>query len=189
MNGATIVIIIEYIMFIDLCYSENIQLFPYTKKMLHKGPKRIKGMPMSAQRLVRLPRKGNPHFEYISVFLRALARRRLAVTFRGTFLDSTASFYMKGDNAVAQVSLMSFPRKDTGDLYIVVKKVLAFNQDEGRHRFNSQAPKIFKLQHEHIARTYAIVQSGDFIRILMEPMDYCLERLRARVSLFFIGCN
>ncbi len=96
---------------------------------------------------------------------------------------------MKGDNAMAEVSLMSFPRKDTGDLYIVVKKFRAFNDRSIRDRFNSQAPILFKLLHEHIARTYAIVQSGDFIRFLMEPMGYCLERLRARESLFFIGCS
>ncbi len=83
---------------------------------------------------------------------------------------------------MAQVSLMSFPRKDTGDLYFVVKKFRAFDEKDVRGRFNSQAPRIFELQHEHIARTYAVVESGDFIRILMEPMDCCLERLRARVS-------
>ncbi len=90
---------------------------------------------------------------------------------------------------MAQVSLMLFPRKDAGDLYFVVKKFLAFKDRELRDCFNSQAPRIFELQHEHIVRTYAIAQSGDFIRILMEPMDYCLERLRARVSFLFIGCN
>ncbi len=87
------------------------------------------------------------------------------------------------------MSLKAFPRKDIGDLYIVVKQFRKFDEKDVRDRFNSQAPTIFKLHHEHIARTYAIVQSGDYIRILMEPMDYCLERLRARVSFLFIGCN
>ncbi len=90
---------------------------------------------------------------------------------------------------MAEVSLMLFPGKNTGDLYVVVKKFRAFEKKDVRDRFNSQAPEIFRLLHEHIARTYAIVESGNFVRILMEPMDYCLERLRAIVSLFFIVCN
>ncbi len=85
---------------------------------------------------------------------------------------------------MADVSLMSFPRKDTGDLYIAVKKFRAFNEKDVRDCFNIHAPRIFELQHEHIVRTYAIVESANFIRILMEPMDCCLERLRARVSRF-----
>ncbi len=85
---------------------------------------------------------------------------------------------------MAEVSLMSFPGKDTRDLYIVVKKFRAFNESMIRDLFNSQAPILFNLLHEHIACTYAIVESGDFIHILMEPMDICLEGLCARVRLF-----
>ncbi len=139
---------------------------------------------MRSQMLVRLPRKGNQHFEYIGVFLRAVARCRLAVTLRGAFLELSVLFYIKGDNAKAQVCLKSFPRKDTGDLYVVVKRFRAFDEKTDRDRFNSQAPTIFKLHHEHITRTYAIMESGDFIEILMEPLDYCLERLRTHVSIF-----
>ncbi len=116
------------------------------------------------------------------VFLRTVARCRLAGTLRSTFIELNIAFYIEGDNAKAQVSLKAFPRKDTGDLYIVVKKIREIDEKDVRDRFNYQAPTIFILQHEHIVRTYAIVQSGDYICILMEPMDYCLERLRAIVS-------
>ncbi len=79
---------------------------------------------------------------------------------------------------------MSFHGELTGDLYIVVKNFRAFEDSDSRERFNGQAPEIFGLRHENIVRTYAILQCRDYIRILMEPMDICLEKLRVHVSLF-----
>ncbi len=79
---------------------------------------------------------------------------------------------------------MSFHCDRIGDMYIVVKRNPAFKDSESRESFNDQAPEIFRLEHENVVRTYAIVESGDFIRILMEPLDSCLENLRVQVSLF-----
>ncbi len=84
---------------------------------------------------------------------------------------------------------MSFPCNPSGNLYIVAKQFKPSEDSRRRKRFNEQAPKIFTLRHENIVHTYAIVESGAYIRILMEPMDSSLEKLRAEVSLFFLCCN
>ncbi len=79
---------------------------------------------------------------------------------------------------------MSLHGDHTGDLYIVEKIFPAFEDSNSQKRFIRQAPEIFELRHENIVRTYAILQCWGYIRILMEPMDICLEKLRVQVSLF-----
>ncbi len=119
----------------------------------------------------------------------ALACCHLSFPPRTNFLELNVLFYIIDSNAKADVHLMSFPCNPSGNLYIVAKKFKAFKDSRRRERFNEQAPKIFTLQHENIVRTYAIVECGAYIRILMEPMDNSLEKLRAEVSLFFLCCN
>ncbi len=156
--------------------------------MLHKGPKNGQRRANDSAEVDTIAQEGQPAL-WIDRIICAWFGMLLAGARRVTLIELNVPFFIKGDNPISQVFLMSFPRKDTGDLYFVVKKFQAYNDKEVRDRFNSQAPTIFELHHEHIARTYAIVELEDYIRILMEPMDFCLERLRARVSFLFIGCN